>query len=129
MRATDLLGALETPDLRNRLMPVRADQVAVRPTPAWLRRVWPRWAVAMALPWAIWVRPDALAGDPDALARVLVHELVHMRQWKVHGVVGFLRHYLGDYLRGRRRRLGHLGAYRATRFEAEAYATADRMCR
>ena len=38
----------------------------------------------------------------------------------IHGVVGFLRAYLGDYVRGRRAGLGHWAAYRAIAFEAEA---------
>lgn len=54
--------------------------------------------------------------DPGLVA----HELVHVRQWRELGMVGFLRRYLSDYLRGRRRGLGHHDAYRQIALEVEA---------
>ena len=57
---------------------------------------------------------------------LLAHELVHVEQWRVHGAVGFLRTYLGDYLRARRAGLGHWAAYRAIAFEAEARVRSGR---
>jgi hypothetical protein len=51
---------------------------------------------------------------------LLAHELVHVEQWRTHGVIDFLRTYLGDYVRGRRAGLGHWAAYGAIPFEAEA---------
>jgi hypothetical protein len=51
---------------------------------------------------------------------LLGHELVHVEQWRIHGVAGFLRAYLGDYVRARRAGLGHWAAYRGIGFEAEA---------
>lgn len=48
------------------------------------------------------------------------HELVHVRQWWELGVVTFLWRYLGAYLRGRRRGLGHRAAYLAIPLEEEA---------
>lgn len=127
MRAAELLGPLDTPGLRVRLLPVRPEDVEVRPLPPALGRVWPGWAEAVTMPWGIWVRPEALAADPEALGRTIAHELVHSRQWSTHGVAGFLRSYLADYFRGRRAGLGHLGAYRAIRFEREAYDTVSRI--
>ena len=53
-------------------------------------------------------------------ARLLRHEEVHVRQWRRLGVVGFLRRYLGAYLRGRARGYGHWGAYRRIPLEVEA---------
>jgi hypothetical protein len=52
--------------------------------------------------------------------RLLRHELVHVRQWRTHGIVGFLRRYLGAYLRWRSRRYPHWGAYRRIPLEIEA---------
>lgn len=63
----------------------------------------------------ILMRPNGV-GDQ----RLLRHELWHVRQWRRHGALGFLRRYVGDYLRWRLRRYGHLGAYRRIRFEIEA---------
>lgn len=124
MRSVHLLGPADTPELRRRLEPVQPEAVEVRPVPRALLRVWPKWAAAMSVPWRVWVRPDVLYGNPAFLAEIVAHELVHVRQWRTNGVVGFLRHYLADYARGRLNRLGHLGAYRAIRFETEAYDVA-----
>ena len=62
----------------------------------------------------------------EADRRLLAHELVHVRQWRELGIVGFLRPYLGAYLAGRRRGLGHQAAYQAIPLEAEARRLAGR---
>ena len=126
MRAVDFLGSRDTPILREHLFPVVPENVKVRPVPARLGRMWPRWAAAMTTPWAIYVRPDVLEGDEGFLSQIITHELVHARQWKTNGLMGFLRHYLTDYLRGRLRRLGHKDAYRSISLEAEAYDIAGK---
>lgn len=54
------------------------------------------------------------------------HELVHVRQWREQGVVGFLTAYLGAYFRGRFAGLGHWEAYRAIPAETEARELAGR---
>jgi hypothetical protein len=53
-------------------------------------------------------------------ARLLRHELVHVRQWRELGVVGFLVRYLGAYLGWRLRGYGHWAAYRRIPLEIEA---------
>lgn len=53
-------------------------------------------------------------------ARLRRHELVHVRQWRELGVLGFLRRYLGAYLRWRLRGYSHWGAYRRVPLEIEA---------
>ena len=53
-------------------------------------------------------------------ARRLRHERVHVRQWRRLGVVGFLRRYLGAYLRWRVRGYPHWAAYRRIPLEVEA---------
>ncbi len=53
---------------------------------------------------------------------LLAHEMVHVRQWRERGVVGFLTAYVGEYVRGRLRGLGHWDAYHAISFETEARA-------
>jgi hypothetical protein len=52
--------------------------------------------------------------------RLLRHELEHVRQWREQGVMGFLRLYLGAYLRWRLSGYPHWGAYRRIPFEIEA---------
>jgi hypothetical protein len=59
----------------------------------------------------------ARSADDEQLLR---HELVHVRQWRELGVVGFLRRYLGAYLRGRLDGLSHHEAYRHIPLEEEA---------
>jgi hypothetical protein len=57
---------------------------------------------------------------------LLAHELVHVRQWRELGWVGFLVRYLADYGRGLIRLRSHRRAYLAIPAEVEARAlTAD----
>jgi hypothetical protein len=51
---------------------------------------------------------------------LLRHELVHVRQWRRYGLVGFSARYLGTYAMWRLRRKGHDGAYRRIPMEIEA---------
>lgn len=78
----------------------------------------------MTMPWGVYLRPEALAVDDAAVRRLVVHELVHARQWRTLGTVGFLRRYLGEYLGHRLRGSGHTEAYRAISLEREAYSIA-----
>jgi hypothetical protein len=48
------------------------------------------------------------------------HELVHVRQWRRHGIVGFVVRYVGSYTWLRLQRHGHLGAYLRIPLEIEA---------
>lgn len=63
----------------------------------------------------IFIRPSAVGS-----ARLLRHELVHVRQWRQQGLIGFLLRYLGAYLRWRLRRYPHWAAYRRIPQEIEA---------
>ena len=58
--------------------------------------------------------------------RLLAHEAVHVEQWRRLGAVGFLRQYLGAYLRWRARGYGHWAAYRRIPLEVEAEWTTRR---
>lgn len=94
------------------------DSIPIRPAPAWLRSMWRGPVAATTLPWAIYV--DATHLNAPDLEKLVLHELVHVRQWQRHGVSRFLRLYIADYLRGRRSGLDHHHAYLAIRFEREA---------
>ena len=59
-------------------------------------------------------------------SRLMRHELVHVRQWRRLGVAGFLRRYVGAYLRQRLRGYGHWAAYRRIPLEIEAEWVARR---
>ncbi len=74
----------------------------------------------MTLPWGIYVDPGLLAGGAPSLGPLVVHELVHLRQWRRDGAVRFLVRYLGSYLRARLRGADHRAAYEAIPAETEA---------
>ncbi|HSH60225.1 MAG TPA: DUF4157 domain-containing protein [Acidimicrobiales bacterium] len=59
-------------------------------------------------------------------SRLMAHELVHVQQWSRHGVVGFLRRYLGAYARNMARLRSHRSAYLAIPLEVEAREGARR---
>jgi hypothetical protein len=67
-----------------------------------------------------------LRRDHASDTALLAHELVHVRQWRELGAPRFLWRYLGAYLRGRGRGLGHEQAYRAIPLEVEARQLAGR---
>jgi len=87
----------------------------------WVGGLVPPGANAITLGRLISVRRSA-AGD----ARLMRHELVHVRQWRRLGVSGFLRRYIGSYLRQRLRGYGHWAAYRRIPLEIEAEWVARR---
>lgn len=68
----------------------------------------------------IYIDPGLLIDSLSTSGGLLVHELVHVRQWHDLGVLGFLRRYLGDYLRGRFKGIGHRQAYLDIGLEQEA---------
>jgi hypothetical protein len=78
-----------------------------------------RWAApgatATTLGRLVLIRPRGLGSE-----RLIRHELVHVRQWRELGVIGFLARYLGAYLRWRVRGHPHWAAYRRIPLEVEA---------
>lgn len=94
------------------------DAVQIRLAPKWMRRLWQGPIAAMALPWAIYVDPGHLRSADTA--PLILHELVHVRQWKRLGTWRFLRIYLTDYARSRLAGMNHHHAYLAIRLEKEA---------
>jgi hypothetical protein len=110
----------DSEELRATLHPIALEKVRLLPASRVVRALWGKEIQAMTLGSWILVDPAILTGDRIVLGRLLVHELVHVRQWADYGFFGFLRRYLGDYLRGRRRGAGHRMAYWSNRLEVEA---------
>lgn len=81
----------------------------------WVGGPVPRGAAAITLGPLVSVRRRFAADD-----RLLRHELVHVRQWRQLGVIGFLVRYVGAYLGWRLRGYGHWAAYRRIPLEVEA---------
>lgn len=126
MRVGPLLdgAGLQTPIVLAMTGLTGVDRVDVRPAPRWLRRLWIGDTAAMTFVSRVWMSQELLDGDPVRLGRLLVHELVHVRQYGQIGVVRFLGLYLFDYVRARIRGRSHRDAYRSIRYEAEARSIA-----
>ncbi len=103
-----------------RLRPLVPETVRVKPAPRWLRAFMNPRVSAITLPWAVYLRAEVMALPEAVLGRLMLHELVHARQWKELGTLRFTVRYLREYLAGRRRGLGHWGSYLAISLEQEA---------
>jgi hypothetical protein len=119
-------GGLDAIRVRLLVDPVDPEQVVVRSAPRLMRRFWGKGISALTLPNRIYVDPSVLARTPGP-GLLLVHELIHVRQWAELGVARFLWRYLSAYLGGRMRGMDHRTAYLAIPLEVEARAAAGRM--
>lgn len=106
---------------------VDPSRVPVWAASGWFRLFWARGITAVAMPWGIYVHPDRLQAPLAEIGPLIVHELSHIDQWRRLGPVGWLRSYLGDYLKGRREGLRHRDAYRRIGLEVEARDVAGRI--
>lgn len=109
--------------------PIDPDRVTLRPAPALIRRVWGNGIAAMTIGSTVFIDPMLLAVQDQRLGRLVVHELVHVRQWHDHGRVGFLIRYLAEYVKGRIRGHGHREAYLGIGLEVDARRVVDRITR
>lgn len=94
--------------------------------PWWLRPFLARDVAAITLGRRIFVRPDVGERPPDAIARLLRHELVHVRQVNRLGLPRFLWQYTSEFVRHFRRERDVARAYRLISFEVEAWAEEQR---
>lgn len=127
MNAVDLLRLTghDLDRMRAEFHSVNLDRVKVLPIPALFMKVWPDNVGAITFGTRIFMKPSHLLGDPQGIRFLILHELVHVRQWSEYGTFGFLRRYLGEYFRGRSRGLGHNQAYERNRLEVEATQLTD----
>jgi len=122
MNPTALLRAagISTDQVEVALPGLRIDRVKVRPAPAWLEWAWGRAVSGMALGNTVYLRRELLETNPAGLGGLLVHELVHVHQWRELGLARFLWKYVAGYLSGRLTGLSHRDAYHAIPIEVEA---------
>ena len=127
MNAGELLSARGLDSFRVRLLiyPVQPESVRIRPAPRLLRRVWGEGIRAMTLRRTIFLDPGLLEGSERTSGTLLIHELVHVRQWLELRIVGFLWRYAAGYLRGRFSGLTHHEAYLGIELEVEARRLAE----
>ncbi|MBO0948833.1 hypothetical protein [Fibrella forsythiae] len=73
----------------------------------------------------IW--PFVLLRKPNPSAQLLNHERIHLRQQLELGIVPFYLWYFGEYGYWRLRGMDHYRAYRAIRFEREAFDNEENL--
>lgn len=110
----------DTDALRVRIAPVNPDEVDIWPASPIFRLFWRRGIEGVTYWRYVFVDADVLRGDRERLARLVIHELVHVRQYLTIGYLRFVTAYVKEYLSGRLRGLGGYEAYREISFEREA---------
>jgi hypothetical protein len=131
LKAADVLETVEFDRglLQSVIPRVQPSAVPIRIGPVWFRAVWGRRIAAIALPWGVYVRPDVMdrfqtGREPRRNARLVVHELTHVEQWRRFGGPRLVLRYSTDYIAGLLRTRSHWEAYRGVRTEVEARAAA-----
>jgi len=117
-------GGVDSLRVRLLIHPIDPESVRVRSAPVVVRRLWGRDISAMTLGKTIFLDPALMMAAQHRPGLLLVHELVHVRQWGELGVIRFLWRYLTAYLEGRWKGLGHRAAYLAIPLEVEARVAA-----
>lgn len=122
-------AGLDSPELRAELSPIDPDQINVWPASAFLRKLWRPGIRGVTQGKLIMVDPKFLTGDRDRLARLVVHELVHVRQFKERGYIPFMAGYVFQNLRGRLGGKTAREAYLDIPAEREARAVAKKFAK
>lgn len=109
--------------LNERIAPIDPHRVNVWPASALVRRFW-RTGIKGVTQWRwVLVDPETMRGDPDRLARLVIHELVHLRQFRERGLLMFMIRYMYQYWAGRLRGASSRQAYLDIDVENEARET------
>lgn len=116
----------DTDALRVRIAPVDPNDINVWPAAPLFRRLWRDGIRAVTQGKMIFVDPELMRGDRDELARLVVHELIHVRQYLAAGYLGFTVNYLTEYWKGRIGGKSPARAYRDIPYELEARRLAKR---
>ena len=82
---------------------------------------------ALALPHVVYMHSRAYRRPRAQLARLVVHEAIHVSQWRQTGSLKFAATYAWDYVRGRVGRRGHVRAYQEIRYEVQARDATDKV--
>jgi hypothetical protein len=113
--------------LRSAISPVDPDQINVLPASSFMRRLWRKGIQGVTVRRWIFVDPDVMRGDPKLLGRLVIHELVHVRQYVEHGYLSFTAQYAYEYGLGLLKGKGSRGAYFDVAAEREARAETARI--
>jgi hypothetical protein len=120
-----LASGIDPASLAEVMPRVDPTRVKVRVASKLFRWFWFEGIAAVALPTGIFVQPAVMerfraGAEPERSGRLIVHELMHIEQWRRLGAFRHVSQYVGDYLRQRLSGIGHWEAYRAIRLEQEA---------
>jgi hypothetical protein len=110
----------DTDALRIRISPVDPDNVNIWPASRLLRRFWRPGITGITLWKWVLVDPKMIRGDREGLARLVIHELIHLRQLGDDGYIVFTARYVWEYLEGRLRGKDARQAYLDISAEIEA---------
>lgn len=91
----------DTDALRVRIAPIDPNRVNLLPASRFFRRFWRAGINGVTHGPFVFIAPEVLNGDRDRLARLVIHELVHVRQYKAAGYFRFVMSYLKEYWTGR----------------------------
>lgn len=116
----------DTDALRVRIAPVDPDQINVWPASRLFRRLWRQGIRGVTHGRFVFVDPDMMRGDRERLARLVIHELIHVRQYRAAGYVRFVTSYLEEYWIGRLGGKSPGEAYRDISHEREARELTER---
>lgn len=116
----------DTDALRVRIAPVDPDQINVWPASRLFRRLWRQGIRGVTHGRFVFVEPDVMRGDRERLARLVIHELIHVRQYRAAGYVRFVTSYLEEYWIGRLGGKTPREAYRDISHEREARELTER---
>jgi hypothetical protein len=118
--AARFVGTALSPDYLARIRPITPETVTVVTAPRLFRRLWSAKTGAMTIGNRIFVDREILERGGPGLAALLMHEMVHARQWQESGPFAFLTSYLRQYLVARITGASHREAYLAIEAEVEA---------
>jgi hypothetical protein len=105
-------------------------EVSVRMMPHWMQFALGTSVAAITLGNSVFVAQDTYESVVSGKNRaLLIHELVHVDQWRREGSATFLSRYATEYVRNRMIGLDHRTAYRSIGFEIAAYDVSERAHR
>lgn len=113
-------GDIDPAKLASMAPGVDPERLLIREARPWFEKLTLRRSAAIALPYVVYVHSHTYNQARAELTGLVVHELVHVSQWRQEGYVRFATRYVWDYLRERMRGRPHAEAYRAIRYEVEA---------
>lgn len=120
---------LDNDELRAAIAPIDPDSVNVWPASAMMMKLWRKGISGVTIRNWVFVDPELLRGDPQRLARLVVHELVHVRQFEDAGYLPFSARYVYEYFRGLLSGKGLRQAYLDITAEQEARAVTEVIVR